>query len=64
MIDMIQLLARVLISIVFIVFGFLQFTNIAGYTVKAFHGTPDGGFTEYKEGPNGIFFSSKRSVAG
>ena len=34
MTDTIQLLARILISIVFIVFGFLQFTNIAGYTVN------------------------------
>jgi putative oxidoreductase len=34
MTDTIQLLARILISTVFIVFGFLQFTNIAGYSVN------------------------------
>jgi putative oxidoreductase len=34
MTDTIQLFARILISTVFIVFGFLQFTNIAGYTVN------------------------------
>lgn len=34
MADTIQLLARILISTVFIVFGFLQFTNIPGYTVN------------------------------
>jgi putative oxidoreductase len=33
--DTIQLLARALISTVFIVFGFQQFTNIAGYTANA-----------------------------
>ncbi len=32
--DTIQLLARVLITTVFIVFGFQQFTNIAGYTAN------------------------------
>jgi len=32
--DGIQLLARALISTVFIVFGFQQFTNIAGYTAN------------------------------
>jgi putative oxidoreductase len=32
--DTIQLLARALISTVFIVFGFQQFTNIAGYTAN------------------------------
>ena len=32
--DTIQLLARGLISTVFIVFGFQQFTNIAGYTAN------------------------------
>jgi putative oxidoreductase len=34
MTDTIQLLARALISTVFIVFGFQQFTNIAGYTAN------------------------------
>ena len=34
MTDTIQLLARALISTVFIIFGFQQFTNIAGYTVN------------------------------
>ena len=32
--DTIQLLARALLSTVFIVFGFQQFTNIAGYTAN------------------------------
>lgn len=32
--DTIQLLARALISTVFIVFGYQQFTNIAGYTAN------------------------------
>ncbi len=31
--------------------------------VEAFHGTPDGGFTEFQDSPNGIFFSNKRDVA-
>ena len=34
MTDTIQLLARALISTVFIVFGYQQFTNIAGYTAN------------------------------
>jgi len=34
MTDTIQLLSRILISVVFIVFGYLQFTNIAGYTAN------------------------------
>lgn len=34
MTDTIQLLSRILISTVFIVFGYLQFTNIAGYTAN------------------------------
>ncbi len=34
MTDTIQLLSRILISTVFIIFGYLQFTNIAGYTVN------------------------------
>lgn len=34
MTDTIQLLARALISAVFIIFGFQQFTNIAGYTAN------------------------------
>jgi putative oxidoreductase len=32
--DSTQLLARILMSIVFIVFGYLQFTNIAGYAAN------------------------------
>ena len=34
MTDTIQLLSRILISTVFIIFGYLQFTNIAGYTAN------------------------------
>jgi len=32
--DSAQLLARILMSIVFIIFGYLQFTNIAGYAAN------------------------------
>jgi len=34
MTDTIQLLSRILIATVFIIFGYLQFTNIAGYTAN------------------------------
>jgi hypothetical protein len=34
-----------------------------GYTVEAFHGTPEGGFTEFNESPSGLFFTNKPSVA-
>jgi hypothetical protein len=34
-----------------------------GYTVEAFHGTPEGGFTEFNDSPRGLFFTSKPSVA-
>jgi hypothetical protein len=35
----------------------------SGFNIKAFHGTPEGGFTQFKETDGGLFFSSRESIA-
>jgi hypothetical protein len=34
-----------------------------GFTIEAFHGTPEGGFTEFRDSPRGLFFTNKKALA-